>query len=72
METYKDLPDLSDYDSDDEEDFDIVEDFIADNVKFFSQTQPSIKQRLKRYGRGQKVDFWKTSWGLMHATKWSN
>ena len=31
MESYKDLPGLSDYDSDDEEDFDIVEDFIAGN-----------------------------------------
>ena len=43
----------------------IVEDFIADNVENFSQTQPPIKQRLKRYGREQKVDFWTTQWRLM-------
>ena len=65
MEPYKDLPGLSDYDSDDEDDFDIVADFIAEKISKFAQTQPPIKQHLECSSREHKHDFGNNTWGVM-------
>ena len=57
MDPHSDLPGLSDYDSDDEDDFDIVEDWMPTMSRNFYKHNLQLNNVLKRSYSEQKNDF---------------